>query len=110
MIGSKYQPTLTIDYMVNEPENKFFDRKSARVKPSDLAPIISAFANAEGGTIVIGIDEKTKEIEGVNACGEERINDLITAPKDHCRPMIDGLDTVNEVWGDFDELLITSKY
>lgn len=87
MSGSKYQPILTIDYMVNEPENKFFDRKSARVKPSDLAPIISAFANAEGGTVVIGIDEKTKEIEGVNSCGEERINDLITAPKDHCRPM-----------------------
>lgn len=87
MGGSKYQPILTIDYMVNEPENKFFDRKSARVKPSDLAPIISAFANAEGGTVVIGIDEKTKGLEGINSCGEDRINDLITAPKDHCRPM-----------------------
>ena len=87
MGGSKYQPILTIDYMVHEPENKLFDRKSARVKPSDLAPVISAFANAEGGTVVIGIDEKTKEIEGVNSCGEDRINELITAPKDHCRPM-----------------------
>lgn len=87
MGGSKYQPFLTIDYMVNEPENKLFDRKSARVKPSDLAPIISAFANAEGGTVVVGINEKTKEIEGINSCGEDRINDLITAPKDHCHPM-----------------------
>lgn len=87
MGGSKYQTILTIDYMVNEPENKFFDRKSVRVKPSDLAPIISAFANAEGGTVVIGIDEKTKEIEGINSCGEDRINDFLTAPKDQCRPM-----------------------
>ena len=87
MEGSKYQPILTIDYMVNAPENKIFDRKSSRVKPSDLAPIISAFANAEGGTVVIGVDEKTKEIEGVNSCGEDRVNDLIAAPKDHCRPM-----------------------
>lgn len=34
---------LTIDYLVAEPENKIFDRKLARVKPSDLASFISAF-------------------------------------------------------------------
>ncbi len=87
MGGSKYQPILTIDYMVNGPENKIFDRKSARVRPSDLASIISAFANAEGGTVVIGIDEKTREIEGINSCGADGINNLIAAPKDYCRPM-----------------------
>lgn len=87
MRGSKYQPMLTIDYMVAEPENKIFDRKSARVRPSDLAAIISAFANAEGGTVAIGIDEKTREIEGVDSCGVDGINNLIAAPKDFCRPM-----------------------
>ena len=64
-----------------------FDRKSCLVKVSDLAPIISAFANASGGTIVIGINEKTKEIEGVDGLGSVKINDLISAPKDCCRPM-----------------------
>ena len=67
IIQSTYQPFLTLDYIVNESENKLFDRKSSRIKPSDLAPIISAFANAEGGTVVIGIDDKTKAIEGLNA-------------------------------------------
>ena len=67
MSGSKLQPILTVDYMVNEPENKIFDRKSARVRPSDLADIISAFANAEGGTVVIGIDDKTRKLEGINS-------------------------------------------
>lgn len=53
--------------MTSERENKCFDRKSANIKPSDLSSLISAFANAEGGTIVIGISDKTMKVEGVNA-------------------------------------------
>lgn len=49
---SKYQPILTIGYMISEPENKVFDRKSSKVKASDLAPIISAFANAIGDRLL----------------------------------------------------------
>ena len=87
IIQSTYQPFLTLDYIVNESENKLFDRKSSRIKPSDLAPIISAFANAEGGTVVIGIDDKTKTIEGLNALSSDQVNDLVSAPKDTCIPM-----------------------
>lgn len=86
-IQSTYQPSLTLSYIVNEPENKIFDRKSSRIKPGDLAPIISAFANAEGGTIVIGIDDKTKAIEGLSALTPDQVNDLVSAPKDTCIPM-----------------------
>lgn len=86
-IQSQYQPFLTLDYMREQTENKLFDRKSAKIKAAGLAPIISAFANAEGGSIVIGIDEKTRAIDGVNGIGEEGINNLITAPKDVCVPM-----------------------
>ena len=84
---SQYQPFLTIDYIINENENKLFDRKSSKIKPTDLAPIISAFANADGGTIVIGIAEKTREIEGIDHIGNDAINNLIAAPKDVCVPM-----------------------
>lgn len=87
MIQSIYQPILTLDYIVNESENKIFDRKSAKVKPTDIAPIISAFANADGGTIVIGIADKTRDIEGINSIGQNSINNLISAPKDMCTPM-----------------------
>ena len=73
--------------MVNEAENKYFDRKSAQIKPSDIADLISAFANAEGGTIVIGISDKTRKLEGINNFTEEKINNFINAPKDFCKPM-----------------------
>ncbi len=86
-IQSTYQPTLTLNYIVNESENKIFDRKSSKVKPGDLAAIISAFANAEGGAIVIGVNDKTRAIEGINALDANQINDLVSAPKDVCIPM-----------------------
>lgn len=84
---SQYQPFLTLDYIINEPENKRFDRKSSKIRISDLAPIISAFANAEGGTIVIGIADKTREVEGLHSISPDGINGLIAAPKDVCVPM-----------------------
>ena len=87
VIQSKYQSFLTLDYIASEPENKLFDRKSSRVKPGELAHTISAFANAEGGTVVIGVDDKTRVFEGVNGISSDQINDLISAPKDMCVPM-----------------------
>ena len=108
-IRSKYQPFLTLDYIVNEPENKLFDRKSSKVKASDIAPIISAFANADGGTIVIGVADKTRKIEGVNGIDSDAINNLIAAPKDVCVPMPqykeEFLQVINDK-GEQDQLLL----
>lgn len=86
-IFSSYNPFLTLEYMQTEHENKYFDRKSAKIKPSDLAPLISAFANAEGGTIVIGISDKTLEIEGIHQYGMDKVNEFIAIPKNGCKPM-----------------------
>ena len=86
-VMSKLNPMLTLDYLISEHENKYFDRKSAQVKPSDIADLISAFANAEGGTIVIGISDKRKVLEGINAVGEDKVYSFINAPKDCCKPM-----------------------
>jgi len=43
------------------PEDQFFDRKSARVHPRDLAEALIGFANAEGGTVVIGLHDGRSE-------------------------------------------------
>lgn len=42
-------------------ENDYFDRKSARLKPRDVQDAAVGFANAEGGTLVIGVEDITKE-------------------------------------------------
>ena len=109
MIRSVINPDLTLEYMVKERENKYFDRKSAKIKPSDLSDILSAFANAEGGTVVIGISDKTRTIEGINGFGDEKINAFINAPKNCCKPMpkyeCEFLDVIN-VDGENDRLLL----
>ena len=73
-IQSKINPLLTLEYMQMESENKYFDRKSGQIRVTDLAPHISAFANADGGTLVIGISDKMRTLEGVNSCGENKRN------------------------------------
>lgn len=40
-----------------EPENQYLDRKSARIRPLDILKHLVAFANAEGGQLVIGIED-----------------------------------------------------
>lgn len=80
-----FAPFLTTEYLQTADENKLFDRKSKNVKPAALAELISAFANADGGTIVIGANDN-KEFEGIDTLSAERFNQLINAPKDFCRP------------------------
>ncbi|MBQ1327974.1 MAG: putative DNA binding domain-containing protein [Eubacterium sp.] len=87
MIKSVINPMLTLEYMTTKKENKFFDRKSVKVKPSDIAPWIPAFANAEGGTLIIGISDKTMKVEGINSCDDEKLNLFLNLVKDYCRPM-----------------------
>ena len=108
-VVSKINPHLTLEYMQSESENKYFDRKSAKIRSVDLAQHISAFANADGGTLVIGISDKKRTLEGVDSCGADRINEFINAPKDCCRPMPhyqeEFVEIINEN-GDQDRLLL----
>ncbi len=83
---SKFDSRLTLTYITKEHENLIFDRKSAQSKPASLAEDISAFANAEGGALVIGINN-AKELEGIGTLNEVKLNDLIEAPRTTCKPM-----------------------
>lgn len=48
-------------------EDDFFDRKSVRIKPTQIQDVAVAFANAEGGTIVVGIeDDDAKKYPNLN--------------------------------------------
>ena len=52
-ICSKINSLFTLKYILTEHENKYFDRKSAKISASQLAPLISAFANADGGIMLV---------------------------------------------------------
>lgn len=67
------------------PENQWFDRKSIRVEAKTLARALVAFANAEGGTIVIGVHDGT--IEGVKR-HTDRVNALRQASIDFTNPAV----------------------
>lgn len=55
---------LNIDEIMQLVETQICDRKSIKIDPKALAISIVAFANADGGTIAIGISDKTRRIEG----------------------------------------------
>ena len=55
-------------------ENQFFDRKSARIKPLDILKHLVAFANAEGGQLVLGIEDNG-DITGFNYKGAHKIDE-----------------------------------
>ena len=78
---------MTIEDILSREEGQTFDRKSVRIKPKDLAVTMIAFANADGGDLVVGITDGKKEIEGVD--GDEKIlNDIRRTPFDFCSPSV----------------------
>ena len=75
---SKIDPSLTIEYLTSAPEGHFFDRKSERIATKNFAQHLSAFANASGGLLVLGIEDNG-DITGVNA---DKENDFRKATLD----------------------------
>ena len=53
------------------PEDQWFDRKSARIGARELADTLIAFANAEGGAVVVGLSNG--EVEGIDAAGPAKL-------------------------------------
>lgn len=86
MEGSKINSILTIEYMCNEKKNQFFDRKSAKKDIKELANHIAGFANASGGTLVIGISDDGK-LEGFEECPEKYNKFLKITSGDYLKTM-----------------------
>lgn len=71
--------------LVALPESQWFDRKSVRIRPTHLAQTEVAFANAEGGTVVVGIHDG--RVEGTDSDPRHR-NELMQAHVDHAEPPV----------------------
>ena len=76
----------TLKELVQKKEDQTFDRKSARKDPKGLSNHIVAFANADGGTLVIGIEDDG-EITGIDDYAN-LVNEILRVPFDFCRPSV----------------------
>lgn len=68
-------------------EGQYLDRKSARIRPIDIARHIVAFANANGGVLVIGIEDDG-QITGFHNNDSKSINDFLEIPYSSCKGRI----------------------
>lgn len=75
-----------VSLLATKAEDQWFERKSGRVDPRDLANVLVAFANAEGGTVVVGIEDDGR-ILGIEG-GASRENDLRQAAIDFTEPPV----------------------
>ncbi len=69
-----------------QKEGQCFERKSIRMEPKALAVPLVAFANADGGTIVVGVND-AGEVEGVDGL-DRQVNELLRVPFDFCKPTV----------------------
>lgn len=68
-----------------QPEDQWFERKSARIAPKDLAKALVAFANAEGGVVVVGFHSGAFDGDHLST-GKE--NALRQVPFDFTQPPV----------------------
>jgi ATP-dependent DNA helicase RecG len=88
------------------PEDQWFDRKSTRIDPRELANHLVAMANADGGTLVVGL--ASDRVEGTDGAPTRR-NGQMQAHIDFCVPPVRAhlrlVDCVNSR-GSADHLLV----
>lgn len=75
------EPNDAIRQLLQLPEGQWFDRKSGRTSPKDLAIDVVAMANAEGGTVAIGFHDGT--VDGISPA---KINDFRQTSIDRTHP------------------------
>ena len=67
-------------------ESQTYERKSARKDPKGFSNHIVAFANADGGILVVGIEDDGT-VTGIDEY-QDSVNDILKVPFDFCKPSI----------------------
>ena len=76
----------TLEDLYTKKEGQTYDRKSARKDPKGLSNHIVAFANADGGTLVSGIEDDFT-VTGIDDYNNN-VNDILRVPFDYCTPSV----------------------
>lgn len=79
--------------LLNQEEDQFHDVKSIRIKPSSLQEHFVAFANTDGGELIIGIEDK--KVIGERLVGFKKIedaNDIIQNLLEQINPSVENVD------------------
>ena len=74
---SKYNVLVSKQYLQQEPENQYFERKglgNELIKPSKIAEELIGMLNADGGLLVLGISDKG-ELQDLNSLGHDKLNE-----------------------------------
>lgn len=98
---SKYNSIITIDYLKNQVENQYFERKGLGhelLKPGKLAEEIIGMLNADGGVLVFGVSDKG-EIQDLKELGD-KLNE-------YRKLVFDYIDPACNV--EFEEVIIDDK-
>ncbi len=82
---SKYESQKLHD-LLRRPEGPCLERKSILIEPKALAVPLVAMANADGGVILLGVNDAGR-VEGI-AGHEYRVNELLRVPFDFCKPTV----------------------
>ena len=75
-----------LEYVQNAKENLYFDRKSARIEPKDIIRHVVAFANANGGKLVIGV-ENDGRLTGFTNIQSHSVEEYKAEIMRSCRPV-----------------------
>ena len=77
-----------VAYLVTEPEGQTLEYKSPRIHPRDLATTLVAFANADGGRLLIGIEDDGT-VSGVDPIADrDQVEGLLRAAYEYCVPSV----------------------
>ena len=76
----------SVEELKTKKEDQLYDRKSARKDPKGLSNHIVAFANADGGTLVIGIEDNG-DITGIDDY-TKNVNEILRVPFDFFKPSV----------------------
>lgn len=89
-------PDEVVAELLRLPEDQWYERKSARIKPAALADALVGFGNADGGILAVGLHNG--QVEGVAGLGR-RVNDLQQAAIDLTAPTVAATSRLLDVGG-----------